>query len=695
MSVRARLTGFLLAVSALFALGLVGASPAAAIPGLPDCKEPPVVYSPSDSAVLQWLDPRTGEEAANGAAFGSTPRIYDAYGYAGFQWSTYDLGCAGALSSFDSLNATADTATGNKLLGLAVAQTAMTNGIHSRLGNLSQFMAPLDDVVSQTTAALRDAIYRPWIGGALAVVVVVMLALASVGQLSHTVRAGAWALAVLTVTMGVLNYPVKAAQFFDQTVSSSITAVNDAAAGFTTSSSEAVASGGRGNLLVDQVLYQSWLRGEFGTTSGPAVEKYGEKLWQAHTLTFQEAQDSRAGGEAAKTIVEQKNGLWSQTMEHIAEDDPSLYQQLQGKKGGRMGVGAMTLASTSATALFRMIADLYTLLGMVVIRLLVMFAPLVGLLGVVMVFGGVVRWAGNMLGAAVINTVGFSLAALVHTIATNALLNGSGGGLEFGRLLLGALLTVGLFVVCWPLLSLRRIAGRDHRPGAGLMAKGGRMARSYFVTRSATSAGVREAVDGDVPGAAGSGEDGRYRWSRRDHMTYATRPESRPRTQSPVTERRVSWASRPALTALPVGRGPGPEPATASVMARTDLSTDGSQHPHADSRGSGSAAIGSVRPRDVEVREVARRRAVDGGLYVPEPPQSGHASPRVVTGRVMAPGEDPFSRRPVHDSNRHNGDAPHVVYVYDPKQARDVPISDVDSATARVDAGDATGGSTR
>src|SRR4051794_14545635 len=118
MSVRVRVTGLLLAVSALFALALVGASSAAAIPGVPDCKEPPVVYSPSDSAVLQWLDPRTGEEGGNGATFGSTPHIYEAYGYAGFQWSTYDLGCAGALSSFDSLNATADTATGNKLLGM-------------------------------------------------------------------------------------------------------------------------------------------------------------------------------------------------------------------------------------------------------------------------------------------------------------------------------------------------------------------------------------------------------------------------------------------------------------------------------------------------------------------------------------------------------------------------------------------------
>jgi hypothetical protein len=96
----------------------------------------------------------------------------------------------------------------------------------------------------------------------------------------------------------------------------------------------------------------------------------------------------------------------------------------------------------------------------------------------------------------------------------------------------------------------------------------------------------------------------------------------------------------------------------------------------------------------VEVREVERRRAVERGLYVPEPQQSEHAAPRVLTGRVMAPGEDPFSRRPLHDSNRRNGDAPQVVYVYDPTQARDVPISDVDSAARPTDAAKAADGLT-
>ena len=414
---------------------------------------------------------------------------------------------------------------------------------------------------------------------------------------------------------------------------------------------------------MDRVLYQSWLRGEFGATSGPAVDKYAEPLWTSHALTYDEVRGSCAPAATTRRRSSRARTTSGPTMAQIAEDDPSLYQQLQGKKGGRVGVGVMTLASTSATALFRMIADLYTLLGMVVIRLLVLFAPVIGVLGIVVVFGGVVRWAGNLLGAAVINTVGFSLAALVHTVATNALLNGSGGGLEFGRLLLSGLLTVGLLVICWPLLSLRRIAGRDHRPGAGLLAKGGRMARSYVVTRGATSAGVREAVDTGVSGAGAPGDDDRYRWSRRDHLADSTRPESRPRSASVVSDRHISSPTRPALTALPVSTSPAP----AVVAGGTSLEHDGAAHGARPSGGGRPAAIGRVRARDVEVRELAQLLGtVDRGLYVP----GRDASPHVLTGRVMTPGEDPFSRRPLHDSNRRNGDEPQVVYVYDPTRAR-------------------------
>jgi hypothetical protein len=241
------------------------------------------------------------------------------------------------------------------------------------------------------------------------------------------------------------------------------------------------------------------------------------------------------------------------------------------------------------------------------------------------------------------------------------------------------------------------------------------MARSYVLTRNATSAGVREAVDGD--GGGGRVEDGRARWSRSDHVADATRPEGRARAYTSIADRQLGSAARPALTAVPQGataavgwsgsRGDsgsdvGVRPLTAVAPAAAASSAsqpdDHGAHERHDSRapgGSGSAAIGSVRPQDVEVREVARRRAVDRGLYVPDQDQPGDVSRRVLTGRVMAPDEDPFSRRPLHDSNRRNGDLPRVVYVYDPAQARDVPISEVTSAAHRVPAAGVADGAVR
>lgn len=690
-------------------IAVVGASPAAAVPGVPDCKSSPVVASPNGMPLANWLDTDAGKGVPSGAPFANPadPTIYYNYGYAGLSWSTYDLGCGGAFSSTDSLTATVDTFSANQMMGISVAGTALTNGLHAKLGNPTAFLSPLDDVVTDVVTSLRGALYKPWAGVALAVVAAMMLGLASAGRLSATVQAGGWALAVLTISVGVLNYPLQSAHFFDQTVSASISTVNAAAAGVDPPTNGGSVTQTQGAQLVDKVLYDSWVRGEFGTTTGPAVDKYAATLWQAHTMTYAEANTAAKGGDAAKLMIEKKQSDWSDTMDEIRDSDPSLYERVQGKAGGRSGVAFMSVLATAATGFFRVIADLYTLVGMLMIRLIVMFVPVIGVLGMIGPLGGIVRMAGNAVGAAVINTIAFSLAAAIHTVSINALLNGSGGGLEFGRLILAGVLSAVLLLASWPLLSLRRIVGSDHRPGASLLGKVGKMARSYATTRSATRAGVEAAVENttDDSGANEPGADGRYRWSSANTRD-TIRPEglSRPVVHPTVDQHDLPAARTPlalsaapvtagtadgAPAAIPLGAGSTPTPRAAI----TTTSTQGASS-STSSSSTGSAAtstgervdVGQVRPGDVEAREQERARTSD----VYRPAGSSTAASPALDGRVLPRKERlpegivTLPPRPLHESNERPGDEPGKVYAWDPDTGRDVVIGRAVPAAAEA-----------
>jgi len=478
------------------------ASASPMIPGVPDCKDAPMAQLPGDG-LTGFLDGKPNPLPSQGDPFAKNPTtsVYEQYGYAGLTWHTYDLGCGGDLRD---VNASSDTMIGNATLAFATWGVAGVNGLHNKIAHPSEYMAPLDDVVGAVSTRIKDAIWSPWGGVALLGVVVLLLWYSSSGRLSSVTKAAAWAVLVLGVMSGVAQYPARISAFFDQTVTSSIGQVNAATAGLSSIPQGSDPARAQGGLLVDRLLYDSWLRGEFGSPDSPAATRWGPALFKASAYTWAEAEQAKDPNKA-KQLAEDKANDWKNIAAQIQDKDPNAYLALQGKAGNRAGVGTMAVFGVAFTSLFRIVADLFMFAGMVMLRFLVMFFPAVAVLGVMAPMSSIVHRVANMAGASVVNVIAFATGAAVHTTVVSALLSrAQQGGMNLLVLVLCLVSTLVAFVLLFPLLSLTNIVGLS-AGGRGVHAlrRAGRVASRYATTKKAVENGERDA---DLVGSSGSGE---------------------------------------------------------------------------------------------------------------------------------------------------------------------------------------------
>lgn len=555
-------------VSLVLSCFLVLATPASAsptIPGIPDCKDAPMAQLPGDG-LTGFLDSKPDPLPLQGDPFAKSPTtsVYEQYGYAGLTWHTYDLGCGGDLRD---VNASGDTMIGNAFLSFANWGVAATNGMHNKIAHPDDYMAPLDDVVTAVSARIKDAIWGPWGGAALLGVVVLLLWYSSAGRLSAVTKAAVWALLILGVMSGVAQYPARVSAFFDETVTGTISQVNGATAGLSSVPETSDPARAQGGLLVDRLLYDSWLRGEFGAPDSAAATRWGPGLFKASAYTWAEA-DEAHDPVKAKKLAQDKATAWKGIATEMQEKDPNSYLAMQGKAGNRGGVGLMAVLGVAFTSTFRIVADLFMFAGLVMLRFLVMFFPAVAVLGVMAPMSAIVHRVANMAGASVVNVVAFAAGAAVHTTVVSALLSRAQlGGMNLLVLLLCLVSTLAAFVLLFPLLSLTNVVGMSAGGrGAHGLRRAGRLASRYGVTKKAAADGSREAdlvgslkdkkVSAD-PNAA----TGRHHRLRRINLPA----ESFGRPEHPPGPRVV-----PILAGTPIGRGRVPVGALPAGRKVTD-----------------------------------------------------------------------------------------------------------------------------
>lgn len=614
---RRGLLALLAVIAAAFVIvGMADAASAApAVPGVPDCKDAPAAQE-AGFGLAGVLDPKPRPLPPASDPFAGEGSIYDQYGYAGLRWSTYDLGCGGSVRD---PGASVDTMTGNGLMGAAVTITSATNGLHNQVASPASYMGPLDRVVDRVTGEIHDSIWSPWGAVSLIGVAALLLVYSMRGQLSSAISAGAWSILVLAVLAGVAQYPSRASTFFDEAVTSTIGNVQASTAGVVTKSDSARAQGA---LTVDRVLYDSWLRGQLGASDSAAAKRWGPALFKASTVSWHESAAATTS-ETRKELIEQKADDWNGVAEEIADEDPATYQVLQGKAGGRAGVGLMALVGTIFTSLFRLTADIFLLVGLVFLRLLVMFLPAAAVIGILAPMSSVLRRMANLGGAALVNVVAFSVGAAVHTVAVSAVLEaGDGVGMTLMALILCVVLTLAAFVLMWPLLSFRLAFGSGgiRRPS---MRRIGRHVASYVVTREAVENGMEDA-DKDGRDRPQSDAPSTPRPIPDDHPHPApthSRPRGevlayRPMGRSDATSTEAHGRAKGDPFG---GTGAEPQPAAPStdrVLVGTVVSSTTSEGPPSDRHGPARPA--AQRPRPVQIYDPVEKRletfrGIDGG----------------------------------------------------------------------------------
>ena len=417
----------------LIVTGLVGGSVLLGTPAFAQplsCKESPEPDRPG-TGLVGSLDPPT-------LSAGEPGSVYNEVGYAGLVWFTYDLGCVGT-GVFNPAVST-DTWMGNQSLNVAKFAVGGVNWSHYLIADGGKVLDPLDNLIAQGTRGMYNAVFTTWVGPALLILAVLLFVMAMRGDLARQAQRAGFAVAALAVGSAAYLAPIDWAKAADPLLLDGVTSMQEGFLG-------QVGVGNRDTLptvLVDQVVYQNWLRGEFGAPDVPQAEQFGRNLLRAQTFTKAEVAEGRANAELA---AQKKNDFAA-----IAGQVGDRYPYLQGKSGSRIGAGVLALVEAACIALFQLLSKVLVLVAMLIIRLLVMTAPAAAVVAILKpeILPALLRVGG----AAIVNTLVVGALAGLHSLLVVSLFRpGSGVDLWLALLVTGVV-TVVLWAVARPFRRL-------------------------------------------------------------------------------------------------------------------------------------------------------------------------------------------------------------------------------------------------
>jgi hypothetical protein len=575
-----------------------------------DCKDAPEPDRPG-SGLVGSLDPSP-------LGVGAPNSVYAEVGYAGLVWHTYDLGCAGAVSD-PSVNT--DTWLGNQTFNLAKFAVGGVNWAHYLLARGGDVLTPLDQVLTQATKAMYDGVFSTFIGPALLLLALILLALAFRGDLAKQAQRAGFAALALMIGSAAYLAPVNWARVADGLLLDGVTQMQQ---GFL----NALGQGDVDTLptvLTDQVVYNNWLRGEFGSPTDPKAVELGRALLDAQAFSKTEL----AEGKTQQADVDAKK----QAFADVAGKMGDRYPYLQGKSGSRIGVGVLAVIQAVCIALFQLLSKVLVLVAMLMLRLIVMCLPAIAVLGVLR--PDVLPTVAKVAGSALVNTLVVGALAGLHALLVISMFKpGSGIDLWLALLITGVT-TVVLWAVARPfrrlvsMVSLTREQFGGVVPGAGT----GPMSRMWQRLRGSEA------------------DDRQQRWweerradASRPPERGAYRPETVQATASVVPEQRYAGGWRPSERGGQLD-GPG-APAIGSVGSRRALGGGGG----------GLGVSGGFRPGGAEPGEVDERVIYRRPDALPDRPRRQPVQPELVDGVPVYRIYRPRPVQPIYPSGGGRGD---------------------------------------
>ncbi|MBM0238428.1 MFS transporter [Micromonospora sp. ATA32] len=396
-----------------------------------ECLEPPTPGTP-DAGLAGWF--ASAPPAASGS--GVVGR-YSLYGYAGYNYTTYDVdgGCASSVLHPD-YKFTTTVANGEFMIATAVI--GASNALRERAWDPESMWGWADPLVDQATKAVYKKVFSVFGIITLCVVGLYLLWRSRQSDMSNAMTTAGWALLVMVAVTALAAWPVKSANLADGTLVTTLSVVHDAVG----PQSKDPAPGRcidpnpdrckdlrppavrASDTATETMLYRNWLRGVLGSADSETAKKYGPALYDARSLTWGEAQSTRANPATRPATIKAKQQQWMKVAEQIKTEDPEAYEYLQGVRDmDRVGAGFIAMLASVLFAMFDLTASLLVLLGFLIFRWAVIAAPILGTIGLMRPASAGLRRLANAVVAAVFNIAIFGTGSAIYLFAVDLIMN--------------------------------------------------------------------------------------------------------------------------------------------------------------------------------------------------------------------------------------------------------------------------------
>ncbi|GAA3541420.1 hypothetical protein GCM10022222_26310 [Amycolatopsis ultiminotia] len=623
----------MLAVVAIIGMQTVLFAPSADAAG---CGESPNPERPG-SGLVGALDPAEGHGEAGSA--------YIDYSYAGMVWNTFQTDCS-PLSAIASPSSTIDTWAGNQLFNVGKNIVGATNSLHYTVleGGL---LNPIYNAVKAGAEKVYNNIYAQ-LFGLVALILSIMLFrniwrgdLAGVSKRALYALAGVW---LAASSLAMLRY-------FDPIDRAIVQTTTNIQAGFVDESENRVVRHILPTDLHTQIVYQNWLRGEFGSSDAPQAKQFGRPLLDAQGFTWDQL---RNGDDGKQNVVDAKKAAFKDISTKLGPTTGYF----TGESGGRTGAGFLALGQSLVYSLFQLLAKASVLLAQVLIRLFALTAPLIGL--VALLHQDILRRVLKVVGGVAFNLVVLSVLAGVHALLLQAIFAAGDSLNLLTQMVLAGLITVLLFLVGRPVRRLWQMVEMSvGAVGSAVPSPGGLFSR--FRKKSGPTPqdefwqNVRDTddvVDGELRGPIGATVGGGRHRPEAAVFASAQRLDNGSRAARPA----AAWSGAPwpgavgpasSAAALPAGGGGG-----AAMFGQYhpvngdpgDYVVPGARVPAQESRRVDTSPVADRRWSDEPEPVVVPSRidSPDRGYATPAPDQPGftppgvRAQPRRVDPEVVA-----------------------------------------------------------
>jgi hypothetical protein len=419
---RGRKWSVMVLVASLLGIQIVLGVPAFA----DECGEAPVPERPG-AGMVGAIDPPAVDH-------GDPNSNYGKYSYAGSVWHVFDNNCVLSKTITDP-NAVIDTWAGNQLFNVGKNVVGATNSLHYAMLSQDSMLKPLDDAVAKAASTFYDNIYVRWFGPVALILAVIMFRYIWTGDMATISRRGMWALAGMWLAASVLVLgPV-----YGEMDTVLLQKTSQIQAGFLPASQVDAQRNTLPDALYNNVIYQNWLRGEFGDPSSPQAKKFGPELLNDQAWA---KSDVNSANDAAKVTAKQND------YKALPNKLGSSAGFFEGTEGSRTGDGFLAFFQGFAYALFQLFAKASVLLAQVLLRVLLLAAPLIGLAA--MVLPELLPKVAKAAGAVLFNVLLLSALAGMDSLLLN-LIFGAGSQLSLlAQMLLASLLTIVFFMIGRP-----------------------------------------------------------------------------------------------------------------------------------------------------------------------------------------------------------------------------------------------------